>query len=62
MTEVRDVDRLRRGVRVRGDIVVNEYDRRGNRWGNRGRNNYDRGSFTCTIQRGRVVDVDIRGI
>ena len=62
VTEVRDVDRLRRGVRVRGNIVVNEYDRRGNRWGNRGRNNYDRGSFTCTIQRGRVVDVDIRGI
>ena len=63
VTQIDDVDRLRRGVRVRGDIVVNEYDRRrGSRWGNRNRNNYDRGSFTCTVQRGRVVDVDIRGI
>ena len=62
VTQIDDVDRIRRGVRVRGDIVVNEYDRRGNRWGNRYRNNYDRGSFTCTVQRGRVVDVNIRGI
>ncbi len=64
VTQVRDVDRVRAGVRVRGNLVVNEYDR-GNRYGNRynsRRNNYDRGSFTCTIQRGRVVDVDINGI
>ena len=59
VTEVRDVDRVRGGVRVRGNLVVNES--RGNRYNSR-RNNYDRGSFTCTIQRGRVVDVDIRGI
>jgi len=62
VTEVRDVDRIRSGVRVRGNLEVNEYDRRGNRYGNRYRNNYDRGSFTCTIQRGRVTDVNIRGI
>lgn len=62
VTEVRDVDRTRSGVRVRGSVEVNEFDRRGNRYGNRYRNNYDRGSFTCTIQRGRVVDVNIRGI
>ena len=62
VTQIDDVDRIRRGVRVRGDLVVNEYDRRGSRWGNRYRNNYDRGSFTCTVQRGRVVDVNIRGI
>ncbi|WP_420605797.1 hypothetical protein [Novosphingopyxis sp.] len=65
VTEVRDVDRIRSGVRVRGNLVVNEYDRRsryGNRYDNRYRNNYDRGSFTCTIRSGRVVDVDINGI
>ncbi len=62
ITQVTDVDRIRRGVRVRGDLVVNEG--RNNR-GYRGRGynrNYDRGSFTCTIRRGRVVDVDINGI
>ncbi len=62
VTQVRDVDRVRNGVRVRGDLVVNEGNRGGNRYDSRYRNNYDSGSFTCTIQRGRVVDVDIRGI
>ena len=61
VTQVRNVDRIRSGVRVRGNLIVNEYDRRG-RYNNRNRNNYDRGSFTCTVQRGRVVDVNIRGI
>lgn len=61
ITQVTDVDRVRRGVRVRGDLVVNEG--RNNRYRGRGyNNNYDRGSFTCTIRRGRVVDVDINGI
>ena len=61
VTQVRDVRRVRNGVRVRGDLVQNE-GRYNNRYNNRYRNDYDKGNFTCTIQRGRVVDVDIRGI
>lgn len=75
VTEIRDVDRERRGWEVKGRLVVdgsrgygrynrhyNRYDRydRNGRW-DRG---YDRdaGRFSCDIERGRVVDIDYRGI
>ena len=75
VTEIRDVDRERRGWEVKGRLVVdgqrgwgrynrqyNRYDRyyRDGRW-DRG---YDRdaGRFKCEIHRGRVVDIDYRGI
>lgn len=76
VTDVRDIDRTRRGYRVEGRIAVNSQgrgwrdgDRRyGNGWNNdyRGWNNnlrgYDAGKFTCEVQYGRVVNLDFSGI
>lgn len=63
VTEIRDVDDTRYGWKVKGNLVV---DGRGSdRWGGYGRydrRGYDSGSFTCAIDRGRVVDIDYRGI
>jgi len=74
VTQIRDIDRTRYGYRVQGNLVVQDgwrgrgndrYDRgdrydRDNRYGyNRG---YDRGRFTCYVERGRVVDIDYRGL
>ena len=63
--EIRDVDRERRGFRVKGRIAVQDTYGRGYR-GNyrRGYNNrdWDEGRFTCDFRRGRVVDIDYRGI
>lgn len=71
VTDIRDVDDTRYGWRVKGRIMVDErysggrYDRYGyydrnnrySRWNDR-----DNGTFRCTIERGRVVDVDFDGI
>jgi hypothetical protein len=71
VTQIRDIDRTRYGYRVQGNLVVQDgwrgrdydrYDRydRDNRYGyNRG---YDRGRFTCYVERGRVVDIDYKGL
>lgn len=69
VTQIRDIDRTRYGYRVEGNLVVQDgwrgrggYDRydRDNRYGySRG---YDRGRFTCYVERGRVVDIDYRGL
>ncbi len=76
VTEIRDVDRERRGWEVRGRLVVDEgrhgyrgdrryrgdryrYDDRG--YYHRGRS-FDRGRFKCEIRRGRVVDINYRGL
>lgn len=75
VTEIRDVDRDRRGWEVKGRLVVdgnrgygrynsryNRYDRY-DRYGHYERG-YDRdaGRFSCEVERGRVVDIDYRGI
>ena len=69
VTDIRDVDDTRYGWRVKGRISVddargyNDRNQRGYRHDaryNRGRQ--DTGSFTCDIQRGRVVDIDYNGI
>jgi hypothetical protein len=52
VTQIRDVDNTRYGWRVKGRIEV-----QGAR-GYRG----DSGKFTCDLSRGRVVDLDFRGI
>lgn len=53
VTDIRDIDRTRFGLRVQGRIVVD-----GNgRW--RGGN--DRGRFTCFVDRGQVRDVRLSG-
>ncbi len=73
VTQIRDVDRTRYGWRVKGRIVVDGQHGYGNRYRARyddrrydyGRyrdHNYDRGRFSCHIERGRVVDIDYRGI
>lgn len=65
VTEIRDVDRERRGWEVRGRLVVE----RGYDYGYRGHyrdryrdRDYDRGRFKCEIRRGRVVSIDYRGV
>ncbi|WP_369027258.1 hypothetical protein [Qipengyuania sp. RANM35] len=71
VTDINDVKDTRYGWRVKGRIMVDgnyrggRYDRYGyrdnynryNRWNDR-----DSGKFTCYIERGRVTDVDFKGI
>lgn len=57
VTQIRDVDRRGDGFRVKGNLVVNDNYR-----GRGYRNNSDSGRFTCEVRRGRVVDVDYKGI
>ena len=56
VTQIRDVDRERRGFEVKGRIAVQDPDR----YYRRG--NWDEGRFTCQVRRGRVVDIDYSGI
>ena len=76
VTDVRDVRETRYGFEVRGRIAVNAMgrdwrngdSRYGRGWGgdyrgwNDGMRGYDSGSFTCKVERGRVVDLDFSGI
>ncbi len=59
VTQIRDVDRERGGWEVKGRIAVQDYRHNGRHYRNNG---WDEGRFTCDIRRGRVVDVDFRGI
>jgi hypothetical protein len=70
VTQIRDIERTRYGYRVKGNVVVRDgwrgrhsgYDRydRDDRYGyGRG---YDKGRFTCYVERGRVVDIDYKGL
>ena len=69
VTEIRDVDRERRGWEVKGRLVVDGQRGYGYR-GDRYRHNYDshysrgadRGKFTCYVERGRVTGINYRGI
>jgi hypothetical protein len=74
VTRIRDIDRTNYGWRVKGRVVVDgqrSYGYRGdrNRYDDR-RYNYDRnysrgadrGKFTCYIERGRVTDINYRGL
>ena len=76
VTDIRSIDRNRRGYTVRGRIAVNSQNggwrngdsNYGSGWNNdyRGWNNnlrgYDSGSFKCKVEYGRVVDIDFDGI
>ncbi len=55
VTQIRDVDRTRYGFRVQGRIEV-----QGSR-NYRGRD-FDRGRFTCFVERGNRAQIDFRGI
>ncbi len=59
VTQIRDVDRTRYGFRVRGRIQVEGLQGRGYGYGNRG---FDRGRFTCYVERGSRPQIDFRGI
>ena len=65
VTDIRDIDRNRRGFEVTGRIAVRD-DYRGRGWdraGYRSRNDrWDEGRFECTVRNGRVVDIDFRGV
>ena len=54
VTDIRDIDRTRFGLRVQGRIVVEN----GGRW----RGNTDRGRYTSFVDRGRVYDVRLSGL
>lgn len=76
VTDIRDIDRNRRGYTVQGRIAVNSSGRGwrngdsyyGRGWNDdyRGWNNslrgYDSGSFRCKVEYGRVVDLDFSGL
>ena len=61
VTEIRDVDRERRGWEIEGRIEVGGFDRFDRR-GWRGRDRFDRGRFSCDIRRGQIVDIDFNGV
>mgnify|MGYP000459970045 CR=1 FL=1 len=76
VTDIRDVDRISGGYKVKGRIAVNTRGRNwragdsryGRGWDGdyRGYNDryrgYDSGKFTCKVKYGRVVDLDYSGI
>lgn len=61
VTRIYDIDRTRYGYRVQGNVVVKD-GWRGRGYGNHYNRGYDQGRFTCYVERGRVVDVDYRGL
>lgn len=76
VTDIRQIRDTRNGLEVKGRIAVKTHNRDwrrgdsnyGQGWGGdyRGYNSnhrgYDSGSFSCKIERGRVVDLDVDGI
>jgi hypothetical protein len=62
VTQIQTIDRTRLGYRVSGNLVVRDnYQGHGryNRGYDRG---YNQGRFTCFVERGRVIDIDYRGL
>ena len=54
VTQIRDVKQTRYGYRIKGNLLVTN---------GRGYNRYsDKGKFTCYVDRGRISEIDIRGI
>ena len=74
VTDIRDIDRTRYGYRIKGRLTVQDNYNRGNRgynsrynrhdrgYGNHYNRSYDKGKFTCYVERGRVVDINFRGL
>ncbi|MGL5837095.1 MAG: hypothetical protein ACRCY3_01185 [Sphingorhabdus sp.] len=62
VTLIHDIDRTRYGYRVSGNLVVQDGWRGRDRYNYGYNRGYDRGRFTCYIERGRVVDIDYRGL
>lgn len=78
VTEIQGIERTRDGYRVSGNVVVREGyrdrgygrddrgygrdDRRDDRYGRGYNTGYNQGRFTCYVERGRVVDIQYRGL
>lgn len=62
VTRIHDIDRTRNGYRVSGNIVVRDGWRGNSRYDRGYDRGYDQGRFTCYVERGRVIDVDYRGL
>lgn len=62
VTRIHDIDRTRYGYRIQGNIVVKDGWRGRDRYDYGYQRGYDKGRFTCYVERGRVVDVDYRGL
>jgi hypothetical protein len=68
VTDIREVNRTRRGYQVSGRVAVQDgYGHHGGRYDDDNRydrgqdHGYNSGRFTCYIERGRVVDIDYNG-
>jgi hypothetical protein len=62
VTQINYIDRTRNGYRVTGNLVVQDGYRGRNRNDRGYDRGYDKGRFTCYVERGRVIDVDYRGL
>jgi hypothetical protein len=62
VTQIRDIDRTYNGYRVSGNLVVQDGWRGRDRYDRGYDRGYDKGRFTCYVERGRVIDVDYRGL
>jgi hypothetical protein len=71
VTQVRSIERTRFGYRVQGNVVVqgggrgryeNKHYGNDRFGGNAYQRGYDKGRFTCFVERGRVVDINYRGL
>jgi hypothetical protein len=62
VTEIRDIDRTYNGYRVTGKLVVQDGYRGRDRYDRGYDRGYDKGRFTCYVERGRVIDIDYRGL
>ena len=62
VTQINNIDRTRNGYRVSGNLVVKDGYRGRSRYDRGYDRGYDKGRFTCYIERGRVIDVDYRGL
>jgi hypothetical protein len=62
VTQIKDIDRTRYGYRVSGKLVVQDGWRGRDRYDRGYDRGYDKGRFTCYVERGRVIDIDYRGL
>lgn len=62
VTQINHIERTRTGYRVTGKLVVRDGYRGRSRYDRGYERGYDKGRFTCYVERGRVIDVDYRGL
>jgi hypothetical protein len=62
VTQINYIDRTRNGYRVTGNLVIQDGYRGRGRYDRGYDRGYDKGRFTCFVERGRVIDVDYRGL